>query len=799
MDLSPDASLLRESLPDLRSSQRLAGLHDVVDVFRDVWGIPHIRATSQDDLFFAQGFVTAQDRLWHMDADRHQALGRWAELVGPSGVGKDLLLRAAGMGRTAKLDYDASSPEARAMIDAYTAGVNDYIAQVFSQTLPIEYRLLHKTPEPWQNWHCLAVYKIRNSLLGTFEPKLLRTRLAVTIGPQATARMVRGYPQGHLLTVPPGGLYDGEALDGTEALEKSAAAMVEAGGDPDLLLPGVGYDLDGGSNGWSVGGARTHSGGPMIGGDSHRGLDVPNVYYQVHLQCPDFAVIGHSVPGVPGALHFCHNDHVAWGMTHGMADTQDLYIERFRSSAGGGREYAFRDEWRAATVQAERLQVRDSDPIDLEVTMTHHGPVIAGDPVAGWGIAICDPGLITGTPWPDAVLAAMQARNVEELHTAFATWTDRINNYAVADTSGHFGYLHEGRIPVRSEANGWAAMPGWTGEHEWDRGMIPHEELPLSIDPDSAWTVTCNQRVTGADYPYYVGLYMAPEYRARRVMDRILEWTPASAKLDDMAGIHAERLSLPAQNFVRRLLSALAGETLPGLLQEAAETLSTWNGCMDRDAVAPTVYQVSRRALIRRLVQYAFGDAVELVWASAPGTDTMVRQVTQEMLLAMAGDTRGDQILPPGQSWDELLRDAFAAGVAELTRQLGEDPVSWTWGRLHRTKPTHPLAEIFPDWAALLNPCGHAVHGDADTPLAGSFSLSSFVATGLSVNRYLFDPMDWTTARWIVPGGASGHPGSPHYQDQAQLHADVEYIPALWEFTRIEAEAESVQRLQPTD
>ncbi|MFP6588995.1 MAG: penicillin acylase family protein [Candidatus Latescibacterota bacterium] len=795
MNLSSEPETLRESLPDVTSTRHLAGLSAPVDVFRDRWGIPHIRAGSTTDLFFGQGFATAQDRLWHMDADRHKALGRWAEWVGVPGLGSDCLLRAAGMGRTAQLDYEVTSTAARAMIDAYTAGVNAFIESV--TTLPIEYRLLEEGPEPWENWHCLAVYKFRNSLLGTFEPKLLRTRLAATIGPEATARMLRGYPQGHLVTVPPGEPYDGDVLDGTEALRKSAEALREAGGDPDSLVPGVGYDIDGGSNGWSVSGERTASGRPMIGGDSHRALDVPNVYYQVHLSCPDFTVIGYSVPGVPGAMHFCHNEHVAWGMTHGTADTQDLYIEKFRDGADS-REYEFRNEWRRAEVRVERLLVRGADPVDLEVTITHHGPIIAGDPRRGWGVAICDPGLIEGTPWPDAVLAAMQARGVDELHAAFAEWTDRVNNYAVADTSGHFGYLHEGRIPVRDEANGWGAMPGWTGEYEWEQGMIPHDQLPKSIDPDTGWAVTCNQRVTGSGYPYYVGLYMSSEHRARRVMDRLLDLETGTADIDDMAGIHADRLTLPGRALVSRLLTALEGEALALPLQVAADTLRSWDGRMDRDAVAPAVYQATRRALIRRLVEHAFGDAVELVWANTPGTDMMARQVVLEMHLAMAGETRGDAVLPPGQTWEGLLGEAFVAGVAQLARELGDDSSRWTWGRVHHTRPTHPLAETFPEWAGLLNPSGYAVHGDADTPLAGSFTLGSFTVTALSVNRYLFDPADWTTSRWIVPGGASGHPGSPHYADQAELHADVEYIPALWDFAEIEAEAETVQRLEPS-
>lgn len=794
MTLSPDAAALAASLPDVTTTQRLHGLQAPVDVLRDPWGIPHIRADDTDDLFFAQGFVTAQDRLWHMDADRHQALGRWAEWVGPEGVGKDRLLRAANMSAAARKDLQVCSDASRAMVAAYTAGVNAFIDS--TDNLPIEYRLLGETPEPWQDWHCVAVYKIRNSLLGTFEPKLMRTRLAATIGPEATARLLRGYPKGHLVSVPPGEPFDGDPEDGAEALRSSADALQEAGADPDLLIPGAGYDIDGGSNGWSIAGARTHSGQPMVGGDSHRGLDVPNVYYQVHLTCPDFDVIGHSVPGVPGALHFCHNEYVAWGMTHGMADTQDLYVEQFRDQ-NGTRQYLFDGQWQDAEVRDESVRIRGEASLDLQITTTHHGPVVAGDPAAGWGIALRDPGLCDGTDWLDAALGAMRATSVAELHQAFGAWTDRVNNYAVADTSGHFGYLHEGRIPIRSADNGWAAMPGWTGQHEWD-GMIAHDELPVAIDPECGWAVTCNQRVTTADYPYYVGLTMAPEHRARRVMDRIGE-LPDKASLDDMQAIHAERLSLPGTRFVRRLLQALGDADQPGPLAAASQGLRDWDGHIDRESAAAAIYHAARRALHRRLLEYTFGDAVELVWSAAPGADTMARQVREQMDLALAGNVRGDEVLPPGTSWDELLRDAFRAGVADLSTALGDDPAQWSWGRLHRSNPTHALSGVFAEWADLLNPPGHELHGDADTPLAGSFGLGSFAVTALSVNRYLFDPSDWTTACWIVPGGSSGHPGSPHYADQAPLHASVEYIPALWDAAQIDQQAETRQRLEPTE
>ena len=778
---------LKTALPDVTTTMRFTELEHPVAVYRDGWGIPHIKAENEADLFFAQGFATAQDRLWHMDADRHQALGRWSEFVGPSGapsgITVDRLLRAAGMGRTAKLDYEAASFEAKAMIDAYTAGVNAFLDT--SKTLPIEYTILDQTPERWENWHCLAVYKIRNTLLGTFEPKLFRTRLVNAIGPEQAAELIKGYPHGHLLTVPPGAVYEGEPLDGFDQLSKAVEETwtVNDKGNPN------GDAVDVGSNGWSISGAFTASGLPLVAGDSHRVLDTPSIYYQVHLSCPDFTMIGYSIPGMPGVLHFCHNAYVAWGMTYGSADTQDLFIECFREGATG-REYLFNDEWRPADVLNETIEIRGTEPVEIEVTITHHGPVIAGDPKSGTAVAISDPGLIEGSPWVDAVRDAMRSRSIEELHEAFRKWTDRVNNYAVADVHGNFGYLHAGKIPLRNEANGWRAVPGWTGEYEWN-GYIPYDELPKAINPDTGYAITCNQRVAGHDYPYYVGLNFAPEYRARRVQTRILELERGTATVDDMGRIHAERISNPARILTQALLDVTP---LDQDSAEAQSLLRGWDGQMDRDMVQPLIYAKTKVKLLRWVIEHRLGNLAGEALLGVGGADAHIRQISLQMMLALeCGDS---SMLPPrpGGALSAALKDA----VAELKETLGDDMSEWQWGNLHYTQPQHPLSLVFPGLAQLLNPPAMPVHGDEDTPLCGSYALSNeFFATAISVNRYIHDPSDWTQSRWIVPLGASGHPGSPHYADQAELWANVEYIPQLWDWTQIEAESESQQRLEP--
>ena len=760
---------LRSALPELTTTIRLLELGAAVEVYRDRWGIPHIRAENEADLFFAQGFATAQDRLWHMDFDRHQALGRWSEFAGAIGIERDRLLRAAGMGRTAKLDYQLSSPAAKSMVDAYTAGVNAFLDT--TRTLPIEYKLLDARPERWENWHCLAVYKMRNTLLGTFEPKLFMTRLAIALGGERAANLIKGYPAGHLLTVPPGAVYEGPPLDGLEELTRAAEEVNWLN------------ETEFGSNAWSISGERTASGLPLVAGDSHRALDTPSVYYQVHLSCPEFSVIGHSVPGMPGALHFCHNEHVAWGMTYGSADTQDLFIEQFREG-DDGREYLFKDEWREAEVLNETIEVRGGDLVELEVTITHHGPVIAGDPTTGVGVAISDPGLIDGSRWVDAALDAMKSRSIAELHEAFRHWTDRVNNYAVADVGGNFGYIHAGKIPIRGEANGWRAVPGWTGEYEWN-GYIPHDELPKAINPETGYAVTCNQRVAGHDYPYYVGLCFTPEHRARRVQAGILGLESGSATVDDMARIHADRISEPARIFTRALIEI---EPLDADSEAALALMREWDYRMDRDLAQPFIYAKTRAHVVRRVVEHLLGDFASEVLSEAAGSATVLRQIVEQMT---QGLERGDtSITPDGGDWEELLARGLSDAVRELKDSLGEDMSQWRWGRLHRTAPRHPLSEVFPEAAEHLNPRSVETHGDGDTPLAGGYGLQDeFVATSMSVNRYIHDPSDWTKSRWIVPLGASGHPGSAHYADQAEAWANVEYIPQLWDWEEIRREA----------
>ena len=766
---------LKSSLPDTSGTVRLSGLDGHVDIFRDGFGIPHVRAGSAHDAFFGQGFATVQDRLWHMEVDRRRAYGRWAEYAGKQGLEQDIIMRRFQIGRSVRTDYQVVNADTRSMIDAYAAGVNAFIET--TESLPVEYGIVGSRPEPWTPWDCMAVYKVRHILMGGFEGKLWRARLVNALGPERAAELWQDAHEGQLLIVPPGAEYDGPVAD---ALEEFAAGLTSISG-----LSSV----DAGSNSWVLSGGRTASGKPLMAGDPHRALDSPNVYYQNHVSCPEFDVVGLSFPGLPGFPHFGHNAHVAWCVTHAMADYQDLYIERFKD--GSPDEYEFRGTWRLADVRHEVIQVRGGRMAEIEVATTDHGPVIAGNPSTGHAIAFKYTATAQANRGFESMLQMLGATCVDETEEAMRGWVDPCNNFLMSDVHGHFGYLTRGKVPIRTMANAWLPVPGWTGDHEW-QGYIPFEEMPRSREPRPGYVVTANNRIAGSEYPHHLSLEYAPDYRARRITERIGPLD--NATVDDMAAVHAERVSIPGTVYAR-LLGRI--DPLEGNAERARQLVAAWDGSMERDSAAPAIYSATRRALHEILLRHLLGPLAEdAVSATGRGAPSHLRRLEARFVRMARADDRSP--LPAGEDWRSSMSQALVEGVAYLTNLLGDDVESWTWGKVHLTRPRHPLSDSFPDAAELLDPPSIPMGGDGDTPQAASFSPADpFAITSTSVARYVFDTGDWSASRWVVPLGASGHPGSPHYADQAPIWSEVGLVPMLYDWARIADEAESRQVLGP--
>ena len=765
---------LKAALPDTTTDLVLDGLQSAIDIYRDGYGIPHVRARSAHDAFFGQGFATAQDRLWHMEYDRRRAYGRWAEYVGEAAADHDVMMRRFQIRSSVEGDYRALNSDTRAMLDAYAAGVNAFIDS--TRALPVEYGIVGGRPEQWRPWDCLAVFRVRHILMGVFEGKLWRARLVNELGAERAADLLLGYQPGHLLIIPPGAEYEGPVADGLRELSEGAEAINWLG------------ETDVGSNNWALAGSRTASGKPLLAGDPHRGLDTPNVYYQNHIACPDFDAVGLSFPGFPGFPHFGHNARVAWCVTHAQADYQDLYVERFKE--GDPTSYEYMGEWRRAEVTHEVVRVKDAPPVELDVFVTRHGPVIAGDPSTGYGLAFKYTAIAGPNRGAESIIGMLRARSADDLVESMRHWVDPCNNFVYADVEGDIGYLNRGQVPVRSMANAWLPVPGWTGDHEW-QGFIPFEELVRSRNPKAGYIVTANSRIVGHEYPYYIGLDFAPEYRQRRIIERVKGLKKATVQ--DMAMIHAARVSIPAQTF-SRLLSTV--QPLDELSARTKAQLEGWDGGMERDGVAPTIYSAFREKLHRKVMGHLLGPLVDEAF-SATGRGAPVNLRHLATRLVTAADKKDTYLLPPDTDWSSLTARALSEGVADLKERLGDDIESWQWGRVHYTQPRHILSLSFAELASLLDPPSVPMGGDGDTPQSGSYSTAEpFVISGTSVARYVFDAGDWDNSAWITPLGSSGHPGSPHYADQLPIWADVQLIPMLYHWGRIAAEAESHQTLR---
>jgi penicillin G amidase len=756
----------RQAIPPPAGALRLPGLGGPVTLLRDAEGVPHLRAASAHDAFLAQGFVHAQDRLFQMELNRRRALGRSAEWLGPAAFAADALARRLGMEAACRRDVAALGAEARAMLAAYVAGVNAFLAS--GAPWPVEYALLEAVPEPWEDWHCLAVMRRLGLLMGSVWFKLWRAAALPVAGEAVT--LLRYDDGGTDLVIAPAGAEAERWRAGLADLAPAAAALLAAAA-PD----GTG----GGSNNWVVSGALSETGRPVLAGDPHRVFEVPGMYAQGHIACPDFDVIGLTVPGVPGFPHFAQNGGVAWCVTHTFADIHDLYLERFDA---GARHALFRGAWEPVERRRERIAIRGEAAREVEVVATRHGPVICGDPARGTALALKSVQFAETDLSFDCLPRMLRARSVEALFEATRGWGLIDHNLLAADTAGRTGWLLRARVPRRGRENGWLPVPGWTGDHEW-QGWIPHEAMPRLLDPAPGLLATANNRPVPDTHPDYLCTDCHPPYRARRVTELLAD--PALRGIDGAARIHADTLSAPAREMQGHLAR------LRGLAPEAEalrQELLAWDGRMEAGSQAAARYIALRLALVRRLgAASGLADLAGQDWLSPPPGVAPLTQLWWALPALLRAD---DASLLRGERWDSLLRAALA--------EVAAAPPAGPWGAMHQPRFQHPLSALFPEAAALLDPPSLPVGGDGDTVQANGLvaPLGPRAAYG-AIARYAFDVGAFENSRWCVFLGASGHPASPHYADQNPAWSRCEMLPMRADWPGLEAGAALRQRLVP--
>jgi penicillin amidase len=667
------------------------------------------------------------------------------------------------------------------MFEAYADGVNTFITS--DEPLPVEYALAGIDCEPWEPWHSVLTFKVRHAIMGKRLTKLARAELLRRVGLDTYVALEGIEPPGHNVILPPGGAVSAVIAQSAERIAALATDLGTLGSD------------EGGSNSWVVHGSRTTTGLPVLCNDSHRPLDVPNVYWQVHVNCPGFNVAGGAFPGFPALPHFGQNGTVAWNITHGQADYQDLYLEQFNDDATATRADDLDGGWADAEARDETIEVRDAEAVAYRTWVTRHGPVIDGDPSAGTAIAMRYTATDRANTQWKCLRPMLTSATVEELFETQRGWEEPVNALLAADIGGDIGMLYRGRVPVRStDAGQQLPVPGWQGEHDWT-GDVPFEELPCLINPQEGFIGTANQQPWDRTEPYLAYEFTTPG-RAERIAEVLRDRSSDPLTPAAIAHFQGDVTSVRARDWVRFLA---AHPPLDGDAERARAMLASWDGELRPDSGAALLYAHARRELAQALFAPLVG---EETWSwLQDGSNTGATRLVSGWLFHVASTLEGSDRTPDGRAWPSVLQPALEAAWRTTADTAGSaQPSDWRWDAVHRTTAAHTLSVAHPDEAARLDPPSVAVGGDSDTLQVSGASLAigaSFAITGLSVYRQVVDLAAPLEASWIVPAGASGHPASPHYADQLESWQGHERIPMHLDPSAAKAAAEHTLTLTP--
>ena len=768
---------VRRTFPTIDGSVKVAGLRSTVEVYRDRWGVPHIYADNAEDLFFAQGYVTAQDRLWHMEFNRRVGSGTLSEILGVATLETDRFIRALGWRRVAEEEADALSGETLTMLEAYSAGVNAFIDS-HGGSLPLEFTILGVEPEPWTPADSISWAKAMAwDLGGNWEAELLRALLIDAVGEDKAAELAPPYPDDHPVIVPPGvGVDANLGIDSLLARSAELERFLSGG-------PGVG------SNNWVVDGSKSATGKPLLADDVHLGLQMPSIWYEVHLVGGGLNVEGYSFPGVPGVI-VGHNEHIAWGVTNLGPDVQDLYLEKVNPA--NPDQYEYQGQWLDMETLEEVIEVSGQDPVVERVQLTRHGPVITSvvedvEEVVAFRWTALEPNRMF-----DSLLMLDGASNWEEFRAALELWAVPSQSFVFADTEGNIGYQTPGLIPIRSEGHtGLLPVPGWTGEYEW-QGYIPFDELPSVFNPPTHYLVTANNKVVGDDYPYVLAYDFSLGHRAQRITSQLADTDILS--IEDLQRIHGDTYSYSGEVFAPYVLQIEP----EGFLQERAlNELRAWDYRCEAESTGATIFHV----FYMELVENTFGDELgdELLTEYLTGW-TWHHLALEEMIQERENPWFDDTTTPEKETRDDIVLRSFADALDYLGNRFGDVPHAWEWGRLHGVTFVHqPLGESGIAPLEMIFSRGPVeIGGSADTVNAASFDPEKPYATTDGVSqRLIVDLSDFDNSLSTHTTGQSGLPFHKHYDDMIHPWQAVEYHPLHWSREMVEQNQEGLLVLEP--
>ncbi len=819
---------VRRPFPTTSGEIAVPGLGAEVEVVRDEYGVPQVYADTTDDLFYAQGFVHAQDRFFEMDFRRHVTAGRLSELLGRDALETDMFIRTMGWRRVAEQELSLLSPETLSYLEAYSAGVNAYIDSHSPSQMSLEYTVLAAngldyTPEEWTPTDSVAWLKAMAwDLRGNMTEEVDRAIASARLSREEIDYLYPRYPyERHQPIVTQGGVVDGvfeqdargsntrkparaplppELVDSLERLNEKLAAM------PDLVGKGSGV----GSNSWVVDGEHSTTGAPILANDPHLAPSVPGIWYQMGLHCRElseacpFQTAGFTFAGMPGVI-IGHNQEIAWGFTNLGPDVVDLFLERVQ-----GTSYRYDSELRPLTVRQETIEIFGEDePVTFLVRSTEHGPLLSDvsqelstvganvtveddAPLRGNGYAVAlSWTALTPTRTADAIFMIDRATSWDEFRAAAKEFAAPSQNMVYADREGHIGYQAPGLIPIRKSGNtGDYPVEGWRSSNDWTGNYVPFDALPSVLDPEDGIITTANQAVVDPDYSFYIGDDWSYGYRSQRILD--LLQVKERLSVDDMARIQLDARNGFAPTFVPYLTDIL----LPSpYLAAGQRVLEEWDFQQAADSPAAAYYN----AVWRETLALTFHDELqESVWPD--GGDRwfeVMRNLLADPQNPWWDDVETEAVV---ETRDDILLTAMSQARDELTRLQARRSEEWSWGHLHQMDLEHQSlgqSDIgLLRW--LFNRGGYEVGGgDSLVNATGWTAPRGYAVDWAPSMRMVVSLADFDDSRWINLTGVSGHAFNRHYVDQTDLWVEGEMLPWFFSRGRLDDTADKTLTLVP--
>lgn len=775
----------RAALPPAEGQFRIRGLHEPVEVLWDRWGVPHIYARNTEDLFFAQGYVVASQRLFQLDFIFRLGSGSLSELFGEATLPMDRFIRTVGWNRAAAQQLTRWDDLSFEIAESFLSGIRAWIEHMPAR--PIEYEILSLDPEipdgmPAIERAAAAAVFMAWSLSGNWDAELIRAEVAEQLGWDAMVQLFPAIP------TLPAAVRPGKR--GGDAARRSALALLRAAPP---------FPHGQGSNNWVVSGRRSETGMPLLANDPHILAQMPSIWFEAHLTAPGIDVSGVALPFAPGIL-LGHNARIAWGATNVGGDVQDLYLERLDPE---GTAALYEGAWEPLTVHREQIAVRGkTEPENLEVRETRHGPILDSYMVGLVDFALVEGG-ITETyalKWVGADEGATNAtlyrlntaENFEQFRSALEGWTCPGQNWVYADVDGNIGYQCTGVHPIRRRGDGTVPVPGWSAEFEWD-GFVSFREMPWAYNPEEGFIATANAKPYDDTYPHVLGHDFIPPFRARRVAQMIT--AREKHDVDSFAEMQFDWLSLPAMDLVPRLLQA---EPTDDRQKQAMGLLANWDCRLSPDSAAAAVYQVwcirlSEAILLPQLGQRLYEHFyAKRQWSNEFQTSVLPRLLEYPTATWFGRHGR--------EARDDVLRRTLDEALDQLTERLGEDMDGWTWGAIHPVRFVGRIGAVVPDLAELFTGGEAPWGGDEMTVNQGVFepaATGEYQVAVVASWRQIIDLSNLDNSRGTHTVGQSGNPASPHYDDLFPLWSTGAHHPLPFTRAAVEAATESTLELNP--